>query len=50
VDGDGKQRAVAAVASAFPGAPVAGYEHGDALEVALANGAKPLGPLRVRVR
>lgn len=42
--------AVAAVASAFPGVPVAGYEHGDALRVALDHGARPLGPLRVWVR
>ncbi|MFG1642288.1 hypothetical protein ACGFMK_18535 [Amycolatopsis sp. NPDC049252] len=42
--------AVAAVASAFPGAPVVGYEHGDALRAALGHGAEPLGPLRVWVR
>ncbi|MEV6829859.1 hypothetical protein [Amycolatopsis sp. NPDC051102] len=42
--------AVAAVASAFPGLPVVGYEHGDALRVALDHGAQPLGPLRVWVR
>ncbi|MEV4057998.1 hypothetical protein AB0J55_42910 [Amycolatopsis sp. NPDC049688] len=42
--------AVAAVASAFPGVPVVGYEHGDALQVALDHGAEPLGPLRVWVR
>lgn len=42
--------AVAAVSAAFPGLPVAGYEHGDALEVALDHGATALGPLRVWVR
>jgi hypothetical protein len=42
--------AVAAVAAAFPGNPVVGYEHGDALDNALAHGAEPLGPLRVWVR
>ncbi|MFJ1762014.1 hypothetical protein ACIOD2_16945 [Amycolatopsis sp. NPDC088138] len=42
--------AVAAVASAFPGAPVVGYEHGDALRVAFDHSAEPLGPLRVWVR
>jgi hypothetical protein len=42
--------AVAAVASAFPDVPVVGYEHGDALRVALDFGARPLGPLRVWVR
>ena len=42
--------AVAAVASAFPGVPVVGYEHGDALRVALDCGAEALGPLRVWVR
>ncbi|RSD22124.1 hypothetical protein [Amycolatopsis eburnea] len=42
--------AVAAVASAFPGVPVVGYEHGDALRVALDHGAQPLGPLRILVR
>jgi hypothetical protein len=38
------------VASAFPHVPVVGYEHGDALRVALDFGARPLGPLRVWVR
>lgn len=47
---EGWPGAVAAVASAFPGLAVVGYEHGDALEVALAHGARPLGPLRVWVR
>ena len=47
---EGWPGAVAAVASAFPDVPVVGYEHGDALEVALAHGAEPLGPLRVLVR
>lgn len=47
---EGRPGAVAAVASAFPGTPVVGYEHGDALAVALAHGAQPLGPLRVWVR
>ncbi|WP_439376618.1 hypothetical protein [Amycolatopsis lexingtonensis] len=42
--------AVAAVASAFPGLPVVGYEHGDTLRIALDHGAQPLGPLRVWVR
>ena len=42
--------AVAAVAAAFPGHPVVGYEHGDALRVAVDHGAEPLGPLRVWVR
>lgn len=42
--------AVAAVAAAFPGVPVVGYEHGDALDIALAHGAEQLGPLRVWVR
>jgi hypothetical protein len=42
--------AVAAVASAFPGRPVVGYEHGEALDNALAHSAEPLGPLRVWVR
>jgi hypothetical protein len=43
-------RAVAAVASAFPGMPVVGYERGETLEAALAHGAEPLGPLRVWLR
>ncbi|MGW3996676.1 hypothetical protein ACWEF6_24585 [Amycolatopsis sp. NPDC004772] len=42
--------AVAAVAAAFPGLPVVGYEHGDALRIALDHGASALGPLRVLVR
>ncbi|MDS0132262.1 hypothetical protein H5970_11085 [Amycolatopsis sp. CM201R] len=42
--------AVAAVAAAFPGLPVVGYEHGDALRIALDHGASALGPLRVWVR
>lgn len=42
--------AVAAVAGAFPGLPVVGYEHGEALGNAMAHGAEPLGPLRVWVR
>ncbi|MET8853866.1 hypothetical protein [Amycolatopsis sp. NPDC004625] len=42
--------AVAAVASAFPGLPVVGYEHGNALRLALDHGARALGPLRVWVR
>lgn len=42
--------AVAAVSAAFPGVPVVGYEHGDALERALRHGAEPLGPLRVWFR
>ena len=42
--------AVAAVAAAFPGRPVVGYEHGDDLRIALDHGAQPLGPLRVWVR
>ncbi|MFJ7210287.1 hypothetical protein [Amycolatopsis sp. NPDC098790] len=42
--------AVSAVASAFPGVPVVGYEHGDALRAAVDHGAEPLGPLRVWVR
>lgn len=42
--------AVAAVTAAFPGLPVVGYEHGDALRVALGHGASALGPLRVLVR
>ncbi|WP_370970522.1 hypothetical protein [Amycolatopsis sp. cg9] len=42
--------AVAAVAAAFPGVPVVGYEHGDTLRLALHHGARPLGPLRVWVR
>ncbi len=42
--------AVAAVASAFPGVPVVGYEHGDALRIALDHSASALGPLRVLVR
>ena len=42
--------AVAAVAAAFPGRPVVGYEHGEDLQVALGHGAEPLGPLRVWVR
>jgi hypothetical protein len=41
------RRRVAAVASAFPGVPVVGYEHGDELRTALDHGAEPLGPLRV---
>jgi hypothetical protein len=47
---EGWPGAVAAVAAAFPGLPVVGYEHGDALRVALDHGARPLGPLRVWVR
>ena len=47
---EGWPGAVAAVSAAFPGAPVVGYEHGDALDNALAHGAEPLGPLRVWVR
>ncbi|MEV7091563.1 hypothetical protein AB0M80_01855 [Amycolatopsis sp. NPDC051045] len=46
---EGWPGAVAAVASAFPGLPVVGYEHGEALQVALGHGARPLGPLRVWV-
>ncbi|WP_206787877.1 hypothetical protein [Amycolatopsis sp. MtRt-6] len=46
---DGWPGAVAAVAAAFPGLPVVGYEHGEALRVALGHGAEPLGPLRVWV-
>jgi hypothetical protein len=42
--------AVAAVAAVFPGLPVVGYEHGDALRIALDHGASALGPLRVWVR
>ncbi|MEU7784294.1 hypothetical protein [Amycolatopsis sp. NPDC049159] len=42
--------AVAAVAAAFPGVPVVGYEHGDTLRHALDHGARSLGPLRVWVR
>lgn len=45
--GDDWSGAVAAVSAAFPGLPVVGYEHGDALSAALAWGAEPLGPLRV---
>jgi hypothetical protein len=45
--GDDWPGAVAAVSAAFPGLPVVGYEHGDALSAALAWGAEPLGPLRV---
>lgn len=37
-------------AELFPRLPVVGYEHGDALEAALALGFGSLGPLRVWVR
>ncbi len=35
---------------AFPGRPLVGYEHGDALGAALQAGFEPLGPLRVWTR
>jgi len=38
---------LAAVADRFPGEPVVGYEHGDALVAARQAGASTLGPLRV---
>ncbi|GAB3230447.1 hypothetical protein GCM10027447_24870 [Glycomyces halotolerans] len=31
----------------FPGLPVVGYEHGEALEAAVRHGFAPVGPLRV---
>jgi hypothetical protein len=42
--------AVAAVRAAFPGAPVVGYESGEALERALREGFRPVGPLRIWLR
>lgn len=41
--------AIAAVAQAFPGLPIVGYESGDQLESALRHGFSALGPLRVWV-
>lgn len=40
----------AAARGVFPGRALVGYEHGDALEQALAVGWRPLGPLRVWLR
>lgn len=38
-----------AVGALFPGRPLVGYEHGEALEAARDGGFAPLGPLRVWV-
>jgi hypothetical protein len=51
VFGEAQWRELPAVAAAvFPGRPIVGYEHGDALEEALAAGFAPLHPLRIWVR
>jgi hypothetical protein len=51
VFGDVQWRDLPAVAAAvFPGRPIVGYEHGDALDDAVAAGFEPLHPLRVWVR
>ena len=42
--------ASAAAAHHWPGLPVVGYEHGEDLDAALAQGFDTLGPLRVWVR
>ena len=42
--------APAAVAHHWPGLPVVGYEHGEDLDAALAQGFDTLGPLKVWVR
>lgn len=42
--------APAAAARRWPGLPVVGYEHGEDLDAALAQGFDTLGPLRVWVR
>ena len=49
--GEVQWRDLPAVAAAvFPGRPIVGYEHGDALGEAVAAGFAPLHPLRVWVR
>jgi hypothetical protein len=51
VFGDVEWRDLPAVAAAcFPGRPIVGYEHGDALADAVEAGFEPLHPLRVWVR
>lgn len=44
------QAVVANVAAIFPGLPIAGYEHGEDLNTAIAAGFSEIGPLRVWVR
>lgn len=41
--------AIAAVAQAFPGLPIVGYESGERLQSALRHGFSAIGPLRVWV-
>jgi hypothetical protein len=38
---------IAAIARVFPGLPIVGYEHGDALRIAQALGFESIGPLRI---
>jgi hypothetical protein len=39
-----------AIADAFPGLPIVGYESGDALDAVLRHGFTPVGPLRVWIK
>ncbi|MET0423371.1 MAG: hypothetical protein ABW046_05825 [Actinoplanes sp.] len=48
--GDAWGPAVAAIAAAFPGMPIVGYEQAEDLPGAYAVGFVPLGPLRVWLR
>ncbi|MEZ0094316.1 hypothetical protein [Streptacidiphilus sp. EB129] len=53
VDGppdDAWRGALTAMARLWPGRPVVGYEHGDELTTALAQGFTPVGPLTVWIR
>lgn len=38
---------MAAIGRHLPGLPIVGYEHGEALDVAVRQGCTPIGPLRV---